>query len=129
MPSTSDDWPFISYDPTTYEPDGPAPPSLARRAATHTKTIVLTAAARTLALAVRRAGYRPARPPRVRRPVMGELALRVIDPAGLSKAQRSGTECALCRKRWPRPAVFFGCLQDGTAIRVCDDHDLSEVSA
>lgn len=43
------DWPFVPpYDPTTYEP---ARPSLTRRLAIEAKTIVLTAAARTLLFA------------------------------------------------------------------------------
>src|SRR6266542_4948985 len=46
---------------------------------------------------------------------------RMIDPVGLTAAQRSGRACVSCRKRWPRPSVLAGHLPDGAPLYVCDD--------
>ena len=48
----------------------------------------------------------------------------VIDPQGLTDAQRAGLACVYCHKRYPRPNVFVGCLPDGTPVFACDDHNL-----
>nr|WP_283139028.1 hypothetical protein [Rhizohabitans arisaemae] len=44
-----------------------------------------------------------------------------FDPEGLSRAQRAGRACAVCRKRWPRPRVEVGFLPDGRPVYVCED--------
>jgi hypothetical protein len=49
-------------------------------------------------------------------------SVRVIDPHGLTTAQRHGDACASCRKSFPRPRVPIGRFPDGRPVLVCDDH-------
>lgn len=47
--------------------------------------------------------------------------LLVFDPAGLSKSQRAGGACVVCRKAWPRPIVVVGQLPDLRTVYACGD--------
>ncbi|MCD0447821.1 hypothetical protein LO762_01225 [Actinocorallia sp. API 0066] len=50
-----------------------------------------------------------------------EVPRRVFAADGLSRAQRRGSACASCGKRWPRPQRPVGRLQNGDVLLVCDD--------
>ncbi|TDD83214.1 hypothetical protein E1293_15050 [Actinomadura darangshiensis] len=52
---------------------------------------------------------------------MGQTDEQVVDPGGLSTAQRLGDACVVCRKRWPRPRVRVGRLPDSSGVFACDD--------
>ncbi|WP_141577487.1 hypothetical protein [Actinomadura sp. WMMA1423] len=52
---------------------------------------------------------------------MGQRGEPVVDPRGLSTAQRLGDACVVCRKRWPRPRVRVGRLPDSSGVFACDD--------
>jgi hypothetical protein len=44
-----------------------------------------------------------------------------FDPAGLTAAQRHGSACVVCHKKWPRPRNRAGQLPCGTEVFACDD--------
>lgn len=50
---------------------------------------------------------------------MGDLPL--IDPTGLTRAQRDGRACVSCRKRFPRPTVAVGRLAVGQVLYRCPE--------
>jgi hypothetical protein len=52
---------------------------------------------------------------------MGHTDEPIVDPGGLSTAQRLGDACVVCRKKWPRPRVLVGRLPDSTGVFACDD--------
>jgi hypothetical protein len=52
---------------------------------------------------------------------MGQTGEPVVDPGGLSAAQRLGEACVVCRKQWPRPRIRVGRLPDSTGVFACDD--------
>lgn len=45
----------------------------------------------------------------------------VWDAAALSGAQRAGSACVGCGKRWPRPRVPVGTIPDGTPMMACPE--------
>jgi hypothetical protein len=44
-----------------------------------------------------------------------------FDPAALTIAQRHGSACVVCHKKWPRPRVRVGRVPCGTGVLACDD--------
>ena len=52
---------------------------------------------------------------------MPSEAGQLIDPAGLTAAQRAGEACVSCHKKWPRPTALAGHLADGQPLYRCDD--------
>ncbi|MCP9971195.1 hypothetical protein LUX57_43735 [Actinomadura madurae] len=52
---------------------------------------------------------------------MGQTGEPIVDQGGLSRAQRLGDACVVCRKCWPRPRVRVGRLPDSSGVFACDD--------
>ncbi|SFN09362.1 MULTISPECIES: hypothetical protein [Actinomadura] len=52
---------------------------------------------------------------------MGQTGEPIVDQGGLSRAQRLGDACVVCRKSWPRPRVRVGRLPDSSGVFACDD--------
>lgn len=44
-----------------------------------------------------------------------------FDPVALTIAQRHGSACVVCHKKWPRPRIRVGHVPCGTVVFACDD--------
>jgi hypothetical protein len=50
---------------------------------------------------------------------MGDLPL--IDATGLTRAQRAGSACVSCQKRFPKPTVVVGQIEPGKLLYRCPE--------
>ncbi|MQY02225.1 hypothetical protein [Actinomadura macrotermitis] len=50
-----------------------------------------------------------------------EQAEVLVDPSGLSAAQKAGRACVVCGKRWPSPQVRIGRAAKGGPLYACTD--------
>jgi hypothetical protein len=56
---------------------------------------------------------------------MGATTARVIDPRGLTAAQRAGERCVYsnCRRRLSDDRILLGSLPDSSPVFACPDHE------
>ncbi|HEX6469460.1 MAG TPA: hypothetical protein VF069_10220 [Streptosporangiaceae bacterium] len=44
-----------------------------------------------------------------------------FDPTALTIAQRHGSACVVCHKKWPRPRIRAGHVPCGAVVYACDE--------